>query len=67
MWSGTEICGAAPGDTTGAEIRAPMPVVDDEYPQLAAALNAALASDGITFVAIELGAWWVLLPQSSVP
>jgi hypothetical protein len=38
-----------------------MPVVDDEYPQLVAALNAALASDGSTFVAIELGAWSALL------
>jgi hypothetical protein len=44
-----------------------MPVVDDEYQQLAAALNAALASDGSTFVAIELGAWCVFDPQPSTP
>ena len=44
-----------------------MPVVDDEYLQLAAALNAALASDGSTFVAIELGAWCVFEPQPSIP
>ena len=33
-------------------------VIDDEYSQLQAALNAALASDGRQFVAIELGAWY---------
>jgi hypothetical protein len=44
-----------------------MPVVDDEYLQLAAALNAALASDGSTFVAIELGAWCVFEPRPSTP
>jgi len=42
----------------GTEIRGIMPVVDDEYPQLQAALNAALASDGRNFLAVELGAWY---------